>query len=356
MNSFRLNRILTVSLLIAIEVLLSRFLSISTPLVKFSIGFVPIVLIAFLYGPLYSSLAWGLADFLGANLFPIGAYFFGFSLTAFLAGLVLGFFLYQKNITFLRASIASLIVCFPIQFFLDTVWLTLILGKGFVALAPLRLVKAFVIMPIMIAAILFISKTFSNILYQRSTLYFEKSVVRKKAKLYLSGEFLKNRKTISDKICEKIINSKQYQSANAIFCYYPKEYEIDVLPIITDALKLGKTICVPLCIKNREMLAKKISSLEDFSKGKYGIMEPLESADTVDLSTVELAIVPSLCCDTKKQRMGHGFGYYDKALKHKSIYKIAVCPSNLLFEKLPSNSFDVKMNSIYTEHQDLIFG
>ncbi len=351
MNSFKLKQLVTVSLLIALEVVLSRFLSISTPVVKFSLGFVPIVIIALLYGPLYSAAAWGISDFLGANLFPIGPYFLGFSVTVFLSGLVFGMFLYQKKITFLRVALASIIVCFVVQFSLDTYWLTLILGKGFFALSPIRFIKALVICPVMIAAILFISKTFSKSIYQRSLLYYQKTMIRQKSKRYLSGEFLSNRNNISKKICDNIISDERYIAAKTVFCYYPKKYEVDTTQIINDALKSGKTVCVPLCLGKNDMTAKKITSIDDLSLGRFGIMEPGAALETINIENCEIAVVPSLCCDRHKNRLGHGFGYYDKALKSKNIYKIAVCPFDVLFSKVPSNSFDIKMSRIVTESE-----
>ncbi len=351
MNSFKLKQIITVSLLIALEVVLSRFLSISTPVVKFSLGFIPIVIIAFLYGPIYSAFAFGISDFLGANLFPIGPYFFGFSFTVFLAGLVFGIFLYQKKITFLRVALASIIVCFAVQFSLDTYWLTLILGKGFLALAPVRFIKALVICPIMVAVVLFISKSFSKEIYKRSALYHQKTMFRQKAKRYLNGEFLTNRDEISKAICEKIIEDERYLAAKTVFCYYPKSYEVDTTALIQDALKRGMTVCTPLCFGKNDMTAKKITSIADLSPGRYGIMEPGKQLETVDIQNCELAIVPTLCCDKQRNRLGHGFGYYDKALESKSIYKIAVCPSDVLFPKIPSNSFDIKMSRIITESE-----
>ena len=71
-----------VAALIAIEIVLSRFCSIATPIVKIGFGFVPIAVCGMLYGPVWAGVAGGAADLLGAVLFPIGAYFPGFTLSA----------------------------------------------------------------------------------------------------------------------------------------------------------------------------------------------------------------------------------------------------------------------------------
>lgn len=87
----------TMALLIALEIILSRFLSLSAWNTKIGFSFVPVVIAAILLGPVYAGIVGALADFIGAILFPIGAYFPGFTLTAFLTGMVYGLFLYKQQ-------------------------------------------------------------------------------------------------------------------------------------------------------------------------------------------------------------------------------------------------------------------
>ena len=72
--------------LTALEIVLSRFLSISAWNIKIGFSFVPIAAAAMLFGPLPAAVAAALGDLLGAILFPIGPYFPGFTVTAFLTG------------------------------------------------------------------------------------------------------------------------------------------------------------------------------------------------------------------------------------------------------------------------------
>ena len=86
------------------EVVLSRFLSISTESLKIGFAFVPLVCCAMLYGPVWGAVAGGLADFIGAVLFPIGPYFPGFTLTNALIGLVFGLFCAAAHLVRLVSS------------------------------------------------------------------------------------------------------------------------------------------------------------------------------------------------------------------------------------------------------------
>ena len=141
------------SLFIALEVILTRFLAIQTPIVRISFTFLPIALSAMLFGPLFGGIAAALADLVGMMLFPSGPFFPGFTLTAFLTGVIYGLFLYKKPATLVQISLAVIVVTVVITLGLDTVWLWLITGQGIWAILPVRIIKALIMAPIQVAVI-----------------------------------------------------------------------------------------------------------------------------------------------------------------------------------------------------------
>ena len=114
-------RQLTVSaLLIALDVVFTRVLAINTPLMRIGLGFTAVAVSAMLYGPLWAALTAALGDLIGALLFPTGAYFPGFTLTAALTGLIFGLFLYRREGKWLRAFLAALTNSFVVTLVLNT--------------------------------------------------------------------------------------------------------------------------------------------------------------------------------------------------------------------------------------------
>ena len=81
-------------MLTAIEIVLSRFCSISAWNIKISLSFLPVAAAAMLCGAAPAVAVAALGDFVGAILFPIGAYFPGFTLTAALTGALFGLLLH----------------------------------------------------------------------------------------------------------------------------------------------------------------------------------------------------------------------------------------------------------------------
>ncbi len=154
----RLTRLARLALLLAMEVVLSRFLSIATPIAKIGFGFVPVVLAAVLYGPLWAGALGGLADFLGAILFPTGAYFPGFTLTAALVGCVYGWFLFDRPITWKNTLGAVSVISLVCHLGLNTLWLLVISGYGAMALLPTRAVQTAVMAVLQVLAIRLLAK------------------------------------------------------------------------------------------------------------------------------------------------------------------------------------------------------
>ena len=147
-HKFDVKKLIQISLLIAIEVILTRFCSIQTPIVRIGFGFLPIAIIGMMYGPLSAGVAYAIGDLLGVALFPTGSFFPGFTITAFLTGIVYGVFLYNKPKTWPRIIGAVLTVCLVINLGLDTLWLSILMGKGYIALLPTRIMKAVLMIPV----------------------------------------------------------------------------------------------------------------------------------------------------------------------------------------------------------------
>lgn len=147
-NNSRLTKLVLMSLFIALEIILTRFCSINTPILRIGFGFLPIAMLGIMFGPLWAGLAYAIGDFLGMMIFPNGVYFPGFTLTALLTGIVFGLMLHKKNITYVRVFFTALIVCGILNLCLDTLWLHIMMGKGFLALLPARITKVAFAIPI----------------------------------------------------------------------------------------------------------------------------------------------------------------------------------------------------------------
>lgn len=146
-------RLIVIAFLIALEIILTRFFSINTPILRIGFGFLPVAMTGILYGPIWAGLSYALGDVLGMLLFPSGPYFPGFTLTAFLTGLVYGFILHNKPVTWKRVLMSAFLVCFALNLCLDTYWLYILMNQGVFAILPARLLKFAIMLPVQVLLI-----------------------------------------------------------------------------------------------------------------------------------------------------------------------------------------------------------
>lgn len=150
----RIQILVRLALLVAVEVILSRFLSISTPINKIGFAFVPLALAGTLYGPWAGLGVGAVADLLGATLFPSGPYFPGFTLTTALKGLVFGLCLHNSRAGNWRAI--TLAVCINAIVFslgLNTLWIHMLYGSPYHILLISRIVQELVVIPVQIVVL-----------------------------------------------------------------------------------------------------------------------------------------------------------------------------------------------------------
>lgn len=181
-----------------------------------------------------------------------------------------------------------------------------------------------------------------------NTSYSQKKLLRKKV-LELSSKLDKVYKRRSSKrICDLVLSMSEYKEAKTIFCFVSMENEVDTTNIIQKAFDDGKKVAVPLIVSKGKMVAKYITSLENLTENKFGILEPVD-AITAEPSDIDLCIVPCLSCSHKGVRLGYGGGYYDRYMQNQSFVKICICFEKLTLDDIPQNRYDEKIDFLVTE-------
>lgn len=151
----KIRKFVTVGMLIAVEIILGRLLTIALPTVTINFSFLPLAIIAILYGPAYSIPAAAICDILIALLGSYG-YFPPMTVSAILTGAIYGVFFYRKPAGLLRVSIVVLCESVFVSLLLQTYWLTMLTGKGYIALLPARVIQNLITCPLQIVCIRFV--------------------------------------------------------------------------------------------------------------------------------------------------------------------------------------------------------
>ena len=152
------------------------------------------------------------------------------------------------------------------------------------------------------------------------------------------GDHVRNRE--SALLCEHILASSIFQSAQVVGGYMPLQQEADVMPVITAALRQGKTLVLPLCHQAPHMTMHVVSSLEELRVGSYGILEPSPDAPIIPSEQIDLLLVPLEGIDHDGFRLGKGGGYYDRLLSLAEIPTLGCALSWQWTEKVPREPWD----------------
>ncbi|MDO5439950.1 MAG: folate family ECF transporter S component [Erysipelotrichaceae bacterium] len=135
--------IVLMSLLIGLNVVLSRILSINTWSIKIGFTFLTIYIAAYIYGVTGGVIVAAVGDIIGSLLFPTGPYFPGFTLTSILTGLLFGLLLKRNNDTKI-IILTSIINEFIINLLINTFWIHYVSNASYVVLLSTRVFQAII--------------------------------------------------------------------------------------------------------------------------------------------------------------------------------------------------------------------
>lgn len=154
------------------------------------------------------------------------------------------------------------------------------------------------------------------------------------------------------KIENTVINSELFRNAKSVFIYVSMQCEPSTFLLLEKAWNSGKEVYVPKCYPNNEMKAVKVNGWRDLAPGLMGILEPINDTKTVNVSMIDLAVIPCLSASKTGARLGHGAGYYDKFLHGAKVKKICLCFEQFLSDEIPMTEHDIRMDYVITENDN----
>jgi len=159
----------------------------------------------------------------------------------------------------------------------------------------------------------------------------------------------------SDRIRKELFLLPVFRQASRVLFYLSLRDEVQTQEMIKEALRLNKTVAVPLVkLKERDILPVKLKSYDEEGLfiGSLGIPQPKRDLwQTLSPDEIDLVIVPGVAFDERGNRIGFGMGFYDRFLKRKSsrTKTVALAFELQLVPIIPSQPYDVPVDYIITE-------
>ena len=184
---------------------------------------------------------------------------------------------------------------------------------------------------------------------------------------YIKAKIEENKANLESEsqiVCEKLLSDKAFLEAPVLLAYMSLPDEVDVLPVIKEALKMGKKVAIPRVEVQNQMhfyyLDDEVELNAQVEAGYYGINEPKTSGKKFcsgdDFDSV-LVLVPGRAFTEKGARLGRGKGFYDVFLKQlmaecdaagKKVYTPGVCFTCQVVDSVPTEQNDVFVDKVIT--------
>jgi 5-formyltetrahydrofolate cyclo-ligase len=182
-----------------------------------------------------------------------------------------------------------------------------------------------------------------------------------KDKEALRQQLRAKRRSISpDKIFRKsrhiqalLFSIRAYQEAECVGFYVSSGHEVETHEMIRDCFQMGKQVVVPKCGDTAAAMSLcRIDSFNDLLPGAFGILEPCDPVDKVELDVIDVLIVPGLGFDRSGHRLGQGGGYYDALLASRPrAVVVGIAFAVQIVDTIPVEVHDAMVDLIVTENE-----
>jgi 5-formyltetrahydrofolate cyclo-ligase len=143
--------------------------------------------------------------------------------------------------------------------------------------------------------------------------------------------------------------------AKVVAAYSALRFELDPSALVQRACALGKVVGLPRVVANTgTMELARYAPGDPLQESRFSVKEPLESAPLIDLSEVDLVLVPGLAFDLRGERLGFGQGFYDRFLpRMPNAVRVGLAFELQLLAEVPAAPHDQAVDQLATERRML---
>lgn len=150
------------------------------------------------------------------------------------------------------------------------------------------------------------------------------------------------------KICEQIKQLSIYQEAASILAYFAIRNEVSLYPLIEDAWRSGKKVSLPR-MEQDEIVPRLFTTPSTLQEGAFHVLEPDPSCEKIDITKLDLVLVPGVAFDHHRYRLGYGKGHYDRFFeKLPDVYKCGIAYDEQIVETIYPEVHDIPMDLVLT--------
>lgn len=155
----------------------------------------------------------------------------------------------------------------------------------------------------------------------------------------------------SQAIFERLIALDVFKRANRVGAFLSLPTEVQTDHIIKACWEAGKQVSVPYFMpENRYYGMSRLAPEDAVRANRWNLREP-ETPDPIDVSTLDLILVPAMAFDRSGTRLGHGGGHYDRLLVNVHGFRLGLAFHEQVVDRLPREPHDQPVQAILTEQK-----
>jgi len=148
----------------------------------------------------------------------------------------------------------------------------------------------------------------------------------------------------------RLVRQGVWQGARLVLFFAPLPEEVDVWPLLPEALAAGKLAALPGFDPDTGAYVpcRILDDSSGLQAGRFGIREPKQPRERADLKAADLVLVPGVAFDRAGHRLGRGKGYYDRMLRAVAGTKCGVAFDEQIVDEVPTEAHDLRLDCLLT--------
>jgi 5-formyltetrahydrofolate cyclo-ligase len=158
------------------------------------------------------------------------------------------------------------------------------------------------------------------------------------------------RKAASAQARALLVAQTAWRQARAILFYAPLPLELDLWPLLGEALGASKIAALPRYEpETRTYVPCRVENpASDLVEGHFGIREPNQGCSPLSANSFDFILVPGVAFDLKGHRLGRGQGFYDRLLASIRGRRCGVAFEQQIVGQVPVEEHDAAVHCLLT--------
>jgi len=152
----------------------------------------------------------------------------------------------------------------------------------------------------------------------------------------------------SEAIQKRLLQSPLWPKSGRVALYAAVKNEVLTYDLFRQALEQGLEVYFPRVEMGIHFY--QVNGPEDLHKGSWMIPEPKQNCEPLpNDASLDLLLVPGVAFSKEGYRIGYGKGFYDTAIAELRATAVGLAYDFQIIEAFAMDSWDQKLNAIFTE-------